>query len=56
MNIERGEKRWRIFMNKAKKYIDLKIGMCLDLGRGRGEFVLAGLRQGYGLGYCSETD
>ncbi|MEA5497924.1 class I SAM-dependent methyltransferase [Limnoraphis robusta] len=46
MDIERGEKRWRIFIHKAKKYVN-SIGKCLDLGCGRGEFVLAGLRKGY---------
>ncbi len=47
MNLERGQKRWNVFLRKAKQYFDPGNGSCLDLGCGRGEFVIAGLRDGY---------
>ncbi len=47
MDVKRGEKRWRVFANKAKEYVNLKLGSILDLGCGRGEFVLSGLKKGY---------
>jgi ubiquinone/menaquinone biosynthesis C-methylase UbiE len=47
-NFERGKKRWNSFLNKYKKYADVnKAFSCMDLGCGRGEFVLAGLVGGF---------
>ena len=43
-DIERGQKRWKIFLNKYKQFSSINDKFrCLDLGCGRGEFVLAGI-------------
>jgi ubiquinone/menaquinone biosynthesis C-methylase UbiE len=49
MNLERGQKRWNVFLRKAKQYFNPTAGSCLDLGCGRGEFVIAGLKDGYDI-------